>query len=202
MSEFNQSANLGPFEARLAELLPCATEVDRDEVLFEAGRQSAQLQHRRALHKWHAACGVLTCFVVGQWILLPSFQPLGETTPIADVTPEEQSPAVIPTVSDHPVIVQDKRLPLESDKTHSPVQVPEEIVAIPKPEPSVWGQIFTTGSSSLAMQRQLSIGSSRKGALPMPTLAPPSGSLPSHLDATLTSMRRDWSAVELTKQQP
>lgn len=202
MSEFNQSANLGPFEARLAELLPSANEVDLSEVMFEAGRQSAQLDHKRALRKWYAACGVLACFVIGQWILLPNFQPFGETTPIADFIPEEPAPAVIPSLPERPALVRDKHSPPGLDKTQSLLQVPEETVTMPEQTPSVWEQLFALDNSSLAMQRQLSVGSSRKGALPMPSLAPRAGSLPTHLDSPLTSMQRDWSPIGLTNQQP
>lgn len=199
MSEFNQPADLGPFEARLAELLPRSTEVDRDEVLFEAGRQSANRAHRRAMRKWHGLSGLLVCLVVGQWMWLPSTQPTGQTTPVANQATETPPIPESPTDLEQPASSQNRPALAEAKR---PQQVADEPSIPSTNQPSLWGHYFGTENASLAMQRQLSVGSSRKGTLPMPTLPPRAGSLPSQLDSSLKTMHRDWSLDNLANDHP
>ncbi len=201
MSEFNQPADLGPFEARLAELLPSATEVDRDEVLFEAGRQAAQRDHKRSLRKWHAMCGTLCCFVIGQWVWLPGFwqaHSVPTDPPIAEQRQQPDKPTPNNTeVTPQPVLVQQA----SPDNTPQPLLPGEEddtaTIAMAAPrQPSLWSNLFPSavpGSPVIAWQRELSVGSSRKGTLHIPRLSPKPGNMSSQSGPTLTSMRRDWS---------
>lgn len=200
MSESNQPADLGPFEARLAELLPHALEVNRDDVLFEAGRQAANRDHKRALRKWHALSGVLVCFVIGQWAWLPrTVEPWGQTAPIAEHTPTDQTPETPPTQPQPPVAEPQSPSLAHAQVVPQAESIPRDAATSSEKPFSIWGQLFATTNAPLAWQRQLSVGSSRKGSLPMSTLMPQGGALPSHLETPLKTMRREW-APEIINQ--
>ena len=196
MSKANDPTDLGPLEARLAELLPRAAHVDRDEVLFEAGRQAARSESRRALRKWQGACGVLLCLAIVPWVrLTDGTTPGGELNASSQPVEEPETPLTPPSET-APVLVQDTSpsiAPKNSPEAKN--ESPSAPLANSQPA-SPWYQLFPkfgTGDPSLALHRPLAIGSSREGTLSIPNVAPQTGVLSSSEEPPLTTLRRDWS---------
>lgn len=193
MSRANDSTDLGPLEARLAELLPRAAHVDRDEVLFEAGRQSARSETRRALRKWQGACGVLLCLAIVPWIRSDNnAMPSGQRNASSQPTKETETPRIAPSDTS-PVLVQDtvpRIAPQVSGGQSAPITMARNQTD------NLWYQLFPkfgAGDPSLALHGPLSIGSSREGTLSISNLTPQTGGLPSAMEPPLTTLRRDWT---------
>lgn len=196
MSRTNEPSDLGPLEARLAELLPRAAHVDRDDVLFEAGRQSARSESRRALRKWQGACGVLLCLAIVPWIRLGDpTPPGGDLNASSQPTEEIEIPSTRPSETG-PALVQDASPSIAPEVPSEGQNEPASVTMADNHAANPWYFFFPkfgAADPSLALQRPLSIGSSRDGTLSMSNLAPPTGGLPSAAEPTLTILRRDWS---------
>lgn len=184
MSEPFQPESLSPFEARLAQLTPAATQVDRDEVLFQAGRHAALAQQRTVLRKWYALCAILAVAVCGQsiWIYGRPDAPLTATLPASSPRgAEEESPAPIATPT------QDR---LETRLVHR-----EEPQILPERPASLWNQLGLPSAGDRrpdAWNGKLSVGVSVNAALEERFLPRP-GVLPTHQQAPLSSRNRDWT---------
>lgn len=71
MSKSHSTENLSPFEAQLASLVPGATRLNRDQLMFQVGRRDALRRHRQSLRRWQALSAVLLAITAGQWSLAP-----------------------------------------------------------------------------------------------------------------------------------
>lgn len=149
--------DLSPFEARLAGLIPVTRGVDRDEIMFQAGRNVSLQAHRRAMRRWQAACGLLLCVTIGQWAWLPSIGELPphqqiaqETLPVQGETSSERSSETLsqtqspqekasPEVANTEAAQEPSANESESPSQHS--RTTEEALPEP-PVPSIWGLDF------------------------------------------------------------
>lgn len=136
--------DFSPFEARLAGLIPVTSRVDRDEIMFQAGRTTSHRAHHRTMRRWQAACGLLLCVTIGQWAWLPS---IGELPPHPQIAQQaETAPAEKPRPEPQPQQLPSETVitPVESSEQPSPtpdVPPPESTQPAP-PLPSLWGFEF------------------------------------------------------------
>jgi hypothetical protein len=157
--------NLSPFEAQLASLLPATTRLDRDQILFQAGRGAERRRHRRAMRCWQGLCALLLCTTISQWALVPRFDqalthqqlavnvndespddaraPQSRMVPQED--PESSHPsAIAPTDMDESAIAV--TLPsIEIDERYLARRVPDQALAVGTPPQDVWSKdLFTS----------------------------------------------------------
>lgn len=193
MSQQFPGENLSPFEARLAELMPKAVQIGRDEILFEAGRQDAYRQQRHFLYKWYAACAVLMVVVCAQWIWLPGDASHSGAPVIAEVSPSVETP----NTPSNSQLAQEKSKP---SLPSSDVQTGSNSVAHAAPSsrsPSIWEQLIplpTTAPSVIALGHDLSVGSSVRGISYEAFATPKPGSIPADDEPILSPMHRMWLA--------
>lgn len=101
MSKSHSTENLSPFEAQLASLIPGATRINRDQLMFQVGRRDALRRHRKSLRRWQALSAVLLAITAGQWSLGPwLLQPTISNQLVSQQ--HESSPSHAEMVGHHP----------------------------------------------------------------------------------------------------
>jgi hypothetical protein len=161
--------NLSPFEAQLASLLPATTRLDRDQILFQAGRGAERRRHRRAMRCWQGLCALLLCTTISQWALVPRFgqapthqqlavnlddkSPDDARSPQSQVaTPENpeddrDSNITPPDVDENAIAVTAPSI--EIDERHSERRVAGQALAVGTPPQDVWNEdLFTSHISA------------------------------------------------------
>lgn len=186
MSEPFQPEDLSPFEARLAELLPRPAQIGRDEILFEAGRQEAYREQRRVLHKWYAVSAALLVVVCGQWLWLTDHGTTGGVPAIADV----------PAATEEPLSPSDLQLAEDGSENNSPAATSSDSIAESAPSvprPSMWEKLLPlpeSTRSTIALGRDLTVGSSMRGIAYESFSIPKAGSMPAEDEPILSPMFR------------
>lgn len=187
MSEPFQPESLSPFEARLAQLSPKSAQVDRDEVLFQAGRQAAYAEQRGARRKWYVACSALAATVCAQaiWIYGSDVVPKVASFPpeppraVESGAPTPEPPANI----------------IEPPPREQFVQTNPPSDAAPSSAESFWSAFLTLSATERrsAGADSLSVGSSVRGTLRESFVVPKLGGFPSQEPTPLSSRNSDWS---------
>lgn len=198
----NLPDDFSPFEARLAGLIPVTNQVNRDEIMFQAGRTASHRQHRRTMRRWQAACGLLLCVSIGQWAWLPNIGDLPPHQQIAERTPS--APDEKPTqeeASPTPAATETAQVP-SADESEPPSQPsPTTKEALPEPPlPSIWGLDFFVGRHQDHNQRLrrdltgrgLSVGSPPTAVWNEPATPPQASRGPTPTPRTSRELMMEW----------
>ena len=160
--------NLSPFEAQLASLLPAATRLDRDQILFQAGRGAERRRHRRAMRCWQGLCTLLLCTTISQWALVPRFNqtatnqqlavnvndespddgrsPQSRVAPPEDAEVARDSNITPPAADENTIAVNPPSL--EIDESHPARQIASQRLAVGTPPQDAWNEDFFTSHIS------------------------------------------------------
>ncbi|MCC9605984.1 hypothetical protein LOC68_20165 [Blastopirellula sp. JC732] len=190
MSESFHPESLSPFEARLAQLTPRSAQVDRDEVLFEAGRQAAFAEQRGVLRKWYVACAALAVATCGQSIWLLGSGDAAKTATLPPPPPQavEQTPPTPEIAS-----AEDQTPTERIVRTEAPVTDP---VVSTSQSTSFWAAFLSPSAVDrrpTAAAGSLSVGSSVKRTMQEVFVVPKPVGIPFHEQSPLSSRSRDWS---------
>jgi len=195
------------FEARLAGLIPATSRVDRDEIMFQAGRTVSQRAHRRTMRRWQAACGLLLCVTVGQWAILPRLSELPPHQQLAQLTEsvQDEKPAAAQLPQEETSraagTIETSQEPAVDEADQSPSQKPPtpELAQPESPVPSIWGIDFWMGRPGRRLElrqdlggRGLTVGSPPSAVWNEPATPPRASRSPAPSPRTARELMTEW----------